>query len=362
MTIPAGFIAIGLQRWVDEAPPTLGLPDVPGAGRRVQTVRRLAGGASQETWAFDVATDGGALLPLVLRRAPPGAVVRGGLAAGLAAEAALMVRAARAGVPVPAVHGSLRAADGLGEGFVMQRLAGETLGRRIVADARFTSLRQHLAFDCGVALARIHGLDVGHDAAPALARLRRAGPAAELAHYRRWHAGHGTLRPVFQLALQWLTAHAPAEPSQLTLVHGDFRTGNLLVDDTALRGVLDWELAHIGDPMEDLGWLCVNAWRFGAGPALPVGGFGALEQLFEGYRAGGGALARERVRWWQVMGTLKWGLVCEGMLQAWLDGSEPVVEKAAIGRRACETEIDLLDLLVPRKGLRDEPAAAAARH
>lgn len=325
-----------------------------GAACTVAAVRRLSGGASQETWAFDLVAADSVPQPRVLRRAPPGATQRGSLAAGLAAEAALIRRAARAGVPVPVVQGQLQPGDGLGEGFVMQRLAGETLGRRIVADTRYAALREHLAFDCGQALARIHRIDLDDDdaagAAPDVAclrTLRSAGPAAELAHYRQWHAGHGTARPVFQLALQWLAAHCPAEPARQTLVHGDFRTGNLLVDDTALRGVLDWELAHRGDPMEDLGWLCVNSWRFGA-IDRPVGGFGTLDALYAGYAAGGGTPDAARVHWWQVMGTLKWGLVCEGMVQAWLDGSEPEVEKAAIGRRASEAELDLLDLIAPR--------------
>ena len=132
-------------------------------------------------------------------------------------------------------------------------------------------------------------------------------------------------------------------------MHGDFRNGNLMVDGNGLAGVLDWELAHFGDPMEDLGWLCVNAWRFG-NIALPVGGFGTREDLFAGYRAAGGTVDEERVRFWEVFGTLKWGVICEGMGDAWLTGAEPSVERAAIGRRASEADIDLLNLIAPRDG------------
>jgi aminoglycoside phosphotransferase (APT) family kinase protein len=114
-----------------------------------------------------------------------------------------------------------------------------------------------------------------------------------------------------------------------------------------LVGVLDWELAHLGDPMEDLGWLCVNAWRFGS-LDLPVGGFGTREDLFAGYAAAGGRVDAQRVHYWEVLGTLKWGIVCESMAQAWLAGHERDVEKAVIGRRASESEIDLLALLAPR--------------
>jgi aminoglycoside phosphotransferase (APT) family kinase protein len=157
---------------------------------------------------------------------------------------------------------------------------------------------------------------------------------------------------VFELALQWLRAHLPADPPRLTLVHGDFRNGNLVVGEDGLRAVLDWEMAHLGDPMEDLGWICVNSWRFGRS-ALPVGGFGTREDLFAGYVEAGGELHAERVQFWEVFGTLKWGVICESMGHAYLSGAERNVERAAIGRRASEAEIDLLWLLAPpQQGMR----------
>jgi aminoglycoside phosphotransferase (APT) family kinase protein len=111
--------------------------------------------------------------------------------------------------------------------------------------------------------------------------------------------------------------------------------------------VLDWELAHTGDPMEDLGWVCVNSWRFG-GIDRPVGGFGSREELFAGYVAAGRRVDPARVTFWEVMGTLRWGVMCCGMMQRFRLGSERSIERAMIGRRASETEIDLLRLLAPR--------------
>ena len=316
-----------------------------GPGASVQSVQRLSGGASQQTWAFDLLATGPAARALILRRAPPGADQRAASNAGLAAEAALITGAARCGVPVPEVVRVLRPEDGLGQGFVMQRLAGQTLGRRIAA-----AHRPALAAQCGLALARIHALPLA-----GLPALRSTQPGAEVAHLRQWHARHGVARPVFELALRWLADHAPADVAPV-LVHGDFRNGNLMVDTQAeggaLVGVLDWELAHLGDPMADLGWLAVNAWRFGQAQRS-VGGFGHWDELLAGYRAAGGQPDTTRLHWWQVLGTLRWGIVCESMAHAWLTGAEPVLEKAAIGRRASENEIDLLDLLLP-------PAAAAA--
>ena len=311
-------------------------------GLRVDALQRLSGGASQETWSFDVMLADGGRLPLILRRAPAGAAQRAAGNATLAVEAALAEAAARTGVPVPSVRLLLRPEHGLGEGFVMQRISGETLGRRVATDARLAGAREGLAHQCGQALARIHGIDV-----EALPVLRRAPPAVELAHYEAQYRSHGLHKPVFELALQWLKTHGPTDSGRLGLVHGDFRNGNLIVGENGLRAVLDWELAHLGDPMEDLGWLCVNSWRYGR-HELPVGGFGTREQLFAGYAEAGGVVDAARVHYWEVLGTLKWGVICQSMAQAYLTGAERTLERVAIGRRASEAEIDLLVLLAPR--------------
>jgi hypothetical protein len=127
-------------------------------------------------------------------------------------------------------------------------------------------------------------------------------------------------------------------------VHGDFRNGNLIVGPDGVRAVLDWELAHLGDPLEDLGWLCVKAWRFGS--PLPVGGFGPVEDLVAGYeRAGGRRVDLSALRWWEVLGTLRWGVICIVQTVTHLSGAVRSVELAAIGRRVCEVEWDLLELL-----------------
>jgi aminoglycoside phosphotransferase (APT) family kinase protein len=225
----------------------------------------------------------------------------------------------------------------------MRRIAGETLGRRVATEPRLAGARAQLARQCGRALARIHGL-----AQTAWPALRRAGPAEELAHYESQYRSHGLRQPVFELALRWLKMHAPDAYGPLVLVHGDFRNGNLIVGEDGLRAVLDWELAHLGDPMEDLGWLCVNSWRFGQ-IDLPVGGFGTREQLFAGYAEAGGRVDARRVHYWEVLGTLKWGVICQSMAHAYLSGAERNAERAAIGRRASEAEIDLLQLLAPRE-------------
>ncbi|WP_321818532.1 phosphotransferase family protein [Paraburkholderia sp. J69-2] len=307
-------------------------------GARVANLRRLSGGASQQTWSFTVAGQHGEHAR-ILRRGQPDAGHRGSANVGFAAEAQLFELAAAAGVPVPHVVHVLRPQDGLGDGFVMEHVEGETLGKRIVRDARLAHARTQLAAQCGEALARIHAIEPS-----TLPRLRVAPANVEMAFWLGQHRAYGMANPVFECAFQWLRRHLPPAPRVCTLVHGDFRNGNLIVTEAGLRAVLDWELAHIGDPMEDLGWLCVNSWRFGNADK-PVGGFGTREQLFAAYEAGGGQVDPQRVRFWEVFGTLKWGIVCEGMVYGWLDGTEREIEKAAIGRRTSEAEIDLLAML-----------------
>ena len=303
---------------------------------------RLSGGASQETWAFSVNGPDGAVSHWILRRSPPGVDTRASMGCGLEVEAQLIGLAGAAGVPVPGVGHVLTPADGIGVGFIMTRLDGETLPQKILREPEFAPMLPGLAAQCGQALARIHNVELAR-----LPALRTAPAAGEVAAYRKRHQGTGQQQPVFELAFRWLEQNIPAPKPRLALVHGDFRHGNLMIGTDGLRGVLDWELAHLGDPMEDLGWICVNSWRFGR-TEKPVGGFGTREQLFEAYEAAGGMRVNpEEVRFWEVLGTLKWGVMCEGMAAAFLAG-ERNVERAVIGRRSSETEIDLLNLLLPR--------------
>src|SRR5205814_2170621 len=189
--------------------------------------------------------------------------------------------------------------DGLGESFVLGAVAGGTLGRRIVQGEAFAAVRPGLARRCGSEMARIHAVPL-----PGLPTLETTDAAAVIDRYEAAYREMGAKRPVLEAAFVWLRGLAPP-PVQPVLVHGDFRNGNLIVDPVSgLAAVLDWELAHLGDPAEDLGWICVNSWRFGG--AAPVGGFGAYEDLLAGYaEAGGAAVSLARLRYWQAVGSLK---------------------------------------------------------
>ncbi len=290
-------------------------------GSPVVDLKRLSGGASRETWSF---SSGGERL--ILRRDPPG-----GGRTSMLREAALLAEAARVGVPVPALVDASDDRDLLGSAFlVMAHVDGETIPRRLLREPEYSAARRRLGEQCGEVLAQIHTMDV--TAIPGLERVD------ELARYRQLADQLGDAHPAFELAFRWLEDHRPTG-DLVSVVHGDFRNGNLIVGPEGLRAVLDWELSHVGDPFEDLGWLCVKSWRFGVD--RPVGGFGTYEELERGY----GERDRDRLTWWEVMGSLKWGIMCILQSRAHISGAVRSVELAALGRRVCEVEWDLLEAL-----------------
>ena len=195
-----------------------------------------------------------------------------------ATEDRLLAAAARAGVPVPPIVASATAcAPHLGPARITEHVDGEALGPRIVRGDRFAAARAVLPAQCGRALGAIHSIDP--------AEVPGLEPVDTLGRLRDGLDLLGEHRPAFELALRWLHDHRPP-PRPTSVVHGDFRVGNLLVDESGLRAVLDWELAHLGDPVEDLGWLCARPWRFG-GPG-EAAGLGSRTGLLAAYREAGG--------------------------------------------------------------------------
>ncbi|MFM9032786.1 MAG: phosphotransferase, partial [Mycobacterium sp.] len=296
----------------------------------VRNLRVLTGGASRTTYAFDAVTGTGSHA-LILRTAPPAEHY-----AGLELEAAAQAAAADAGAPVPRILIASDSTSPLGDPFLLcEEVAGETIVRRIQRGLDDTG-RGRLLEQCAGALAAIHRASTD---APGLAELD------QLAQYRGRLDEMGDTTATFEWAFRWLAQHRPAASAPV-LVHGDFRMGNLIVDGSDLKAVLDWELVHVGEIYEDLAWFCVRAWRFGAPAELAAGGLGSIDDFLAGYRrAGGAAVDRETLHWWQVLATLKWGVICRVQAERHLSGETPSVELAAIGRRVCENEWDILDLL-----------------
>jgi aminoglycoside phosphotransferase (APT) family kinase protein len=310
-----------------------------GAEAEVTGVRPLPGGASRESWDVRVRVAGDAPLAerrlILLRdvgrvRSPD---------KNVAVEAAAMTAARLAGVPVAEVY-DYGAGDqpgdehcALGQAYLlMERLDGETIPRRLLRDEAYAAARPGLARRLGEVLARIH--QVNPDSVPGLPRLDALGQLTGL------YEAFAEPRPALEIGLRWLAGHRPALAAD-ALVHGDFRTGNLMIGADGLHGVLDWELAHRGDPRQDLGWLCIKAWRFGS--ASPVGGFGARADLMAGYAAGGRTPPDEETqRWWELYGTVRWALLCRRQAERYLAEGEPSIELAVLGRRVCEQEYDIL--------------------
>ncbi len=306
-----------------------------GGPVKIENLAPLSGGASADTWTFDMDRRG-ERHELILRLAPPR---KDHIRLDRATEARLLTLAGEAGVPVPGVLFQIEEENGLGAGYAMERIAGETIARRILRDEKYAEARKGMAHRCGEILHRIHSMDTAK-----LPPLQEQPGATQIDHLYQMFRAFGQELPVFELAFQWLRDHLPGS-GELRFVHGDFRNGNFIVGPEGIRAVLDWELAHLGNPMEDLGWICVNSWRFGV-IDQPVGGFGSRDDLFAGYEAAGGRpVDPAEVHYWEVFGTLKWGLIT--ILQAYthLGGAKRSVELAAIGRRTSETEIDLLNLL-----------------
>jgi len=287
----------------------------------VDAVAALTGGASRHTYRFRA--DGRSMI--VQRQ-------RQGSDRSLVAESHLVELARSHGVPAPERVASGTDDDGL-EYHVALVVAGETIARKILRDERFAGARAALTSQLGAALGALSTVDP--DDAPELDRID------QLDRFREVADELDVVNPVFELAFARLREERPDRSQSASIVHGDFRLGNVIVDERGLAAVIDWELAHLGDPVEDLAWLCAPAWRFGG--SRPVAGVGEYEELLDSYAAvSGRTVDRETLTWWRILATLKWGIMCVQQARTHLDGVARSHELAAIGRRVCQTEDDLL--------------------
>jgi aminoglycoside phosphotransferase (APT) family kinase protein len=230
--------------------------------------------------------------------------------------------------------------------YLMEFVEGETIGRRLIKDAAYAEARQQITAQLGATLAGIHQVQLTAGVLEALPPGPNI-PSSAAYDLDRWEAGyrHQTAdpHPAYELAIRWLRRRLPPDRPHV-FCHGDYRVGNVIFGPEGLRSVIDWEGAHLGDPMSDLGWMCVRSWRFGGDK--PVGGVGSREELYAAYEAaGGGAVDPEAVRWWEVFGNLRWGLVTISFARTFLDGRNPDLEPASIGRRTAETQWEVLQLI-----------------
>jgi aminoglycoside phosphotransferase (APT) family kinase protein len=296
---------------------------------------QIPGGASRETWLAE--SDAGRW---VLRRDPKGSVSL----VPMEDEFALLAHAAEAGVPVPQPLAFEPDGGRFGSpGMLMAHVEGMSVAPGILRKSQFESARAALTAELGEALARIHAIDP--DTLDGVLPGSTGDPALDqISEWERQLDEIGEPLPAVELGLRWLRANAP-EPAQPRLVHGDFRLGNFIVDEDGLAAVIDWELAHLGDPAEDIGWLCIRSWRFG-NDDRPVAGVGGLDEFASAYEgAGGAAIDRDRVRYWEAFGNVKWAVICARQAHDHLTGVRRSHELASLGRRVCEPEWDLLQLV-----------------
>jgi aminoglycoside phosphotransferase (APT) family kinase protein len=297
------------------------------------TLSPVPGGASRETWLVE-----GERARWVLRRDPEGSVSL----VPIAEEFLLIDRAREAGVPVPEPVALEQAGGRFGSaGMLMSFVDGTSVAPRILRKPEFEQARARLTRQLAEALARIHSIDPS-ELEGVLPEPRGDPALAQIEEWERQLDEIGEPLPAVELGLRWLRANAP-EPSDPRLVHGDFRLGNFIVDENGLAAVIDWELAHLGDPAEDIGWLCIRSWRFG-NDDRPVAGVGQLDEFIEAYEpAGGEPIDRHRVRYWEAFGNVKWAIICARQAHDHLTGVRPSHELASLGRRICEPEWDLLE-------------------
>jgi aminoglycoside phosphotransferase (APT) family kinase protein len=295
----------------------------------------LTGGASKEIWRFEVHTEDG-VEEFILRK---GSGIEGPLAIKTSDEAILQKEVSKIDAPVPEIVAVSSIEEELGDSYIMKFVAGESIPRKILRDTEFKEALPLLAFQCGESIAKIHDVELDK-----LHFLQEKPPIDQVNDLYATYLSFNQPSPVFEYTYLWLKDQDFGQ-TKSSLVHGDFRLGNIIVSSSGLESIIDWELAHIGNPLQDLGWICGNSWRFGQNDKV-VGGFGNLDDLLRGYNSISNFEVTENlVRTWQVFGTFRWGVICLIQASAHLNGSVNSVEKAAIGRRVSETEIDIADLL-----------------
>lgn len=301
----------------------------------IMNLEPLTGGASKEIWKFEVNANGKSDR-YILRR---GSGVEGPLAIKTSDEAKIQKTVRKLGAQVPEIVAVSSLDEELGDAYIMKFVDGESIARKILRDEEYKNTLPKLAFECGQSIAKIHQADINE-----FPFLPSKTVFEQINDLYQTYVSFNQPSPVFEYTHLWLKKQNFGEIND-ALVHGDFRLGNIIVDKDGLKSVIDWELAHIGNPLQDLGWICGNSWRFGNTDKV-VGGFGDLTDLLKGYNSVSNYHVDENmVKAWQVFGTFRWGVICLIQASAHLTGSINSVEKAAIGRRVSETEIDIVDLL-----------------
>ncbi|GAB4516391.1 MAG: phosphotransferase family protein [Anaerolineae bacterium] len=316
------------------------LTEQSGAPVTIEQMTPLAGGASRDSWALSLDFDGEPER-LVLRKDFPTTMNEEALTRRQ--EFLLMQVAYENGVKVARMRYQCDDPSVLGlPFFLMDFVEGISIGRKVVQMPELAKAREVLPEQLAEQLARIHTMT-----APEFLPRPREGmtPAQTALAYTYDVLESLDLHiPAFEFALRWAEQHAPQDEA-VTFVHGDFRIGNMLVDAQGLAAVIDWEFGHVGDPLEEIGYLCMRDWRFGQ-DHLHVGGLCGRERFIRAYEAASGQqVNREAVDWWEIVGNIRWGVICLSQANRHLSGQDPSVELASLGRRSAEMQMEALRLI-----------------
>jgi aminoglycoside phosphotransferase (APT) family kinase protein len=294
-----------------------------GAAAQILSMQLAAGGNSRETWLADVlfaeGPPGNARSELVPRRVEMRREISG------------LRLAQRAGVPVPRVLASSEEIE-VGRPFVVTEFVeGTAIAKRVLRDAEYAPARAVFARQCGEILARLHTAEL-----PVPQTWAPYDPLQDLEKYLPDSAYSS---PVLLGAMRWLERNRPPAPACASAIHRDFRLGNLMVSEAGIAAVLDWETCQLGDPDEDIAWLCSRSWRYGSDQ--PVGGVGSMTDLLEAYqRCSGRAVDPRRLHWWSVYAETRWGLASTVRQRPASPGDR--MEQAAVCRRGCRQEYFVL--------------------
>lgn len=315
---------------------------------KVENLSRMSGGVSHEIWQFDALLDTGAdrtARKLVLRLDPSD--IKTGLHLGRREEFLVMRAAHREGVPIPEVFWLCEDTAILGAPFfIMERVEGETIARRLLRDQAYAHAREVIIVQIAEALARIHRIDAARHGLDFLPEPGDSPARTEILHYYEIYRqfSFDDPHPAIELVLRWLLAHLPAHEPR-GLIHGDYRIGNVVFGPEGLRAILDFEGAHLGDPMEDVAWFMIRPWRYGADDKA-AGGIAPRETFLDAYtKASGIPMDPKTGHFWEVFANFRWAMITLRDARIYRAWRLPNIELASIGRRTAETELELLNLI-----------------
>jgi aminoglycoside phosphotransferase (APT) family kinase protein len=325
------------------------LTEKTGTSSQITKMIPLAGGASRDSRIIEAIIDG---IPykLVLRLDLPTTMNQSALSR--AQEYHLMRTAYQAGVKVAQVRWLCDESEGddlkayLGQPFfLMDFVEGISIGRKVITMPELTHARSVLPEQMAEQLALIHTIDPDKNGLNFLPVPRDPNPIQEaITNTYEVLDRLGVHIPAVEFALRWCQQHQPSV-ERVTFLHGDFRIGNLLVDSNGLASVIDWEFAHIGDPVEEIGYLCMRDWRFG-NDHLRAGGLCDRERLITAYEHfSGHSVNRQTADWWEIIGNIRWGVICLAQAERHLSGQDTSVELASLGRRSAEMQLEALRLI-----------------